>query len=93
MTIDRTASGLVDFEPSFAKGIHSMPYAVSNKEVDVRILIDWSSVEIFVDDGKYVMTDQIFPSEFYNKLQVSSTDKISLKNFNLNNIKSIWRDE
>ena len=93
MMIDRTASGLVDFEPSFAKGIHSMPYIVSNKEVDVRVIMDWSSVEIFVDDGKYVMTDQIFPTEFYNKLQVSSTDKISLKNFNLNNIKSIWKDE
>jgi fructan beta-fructosidase len=93
MTIDRMASGLVAFEPSFAKDIHALPYTVSNKEVDVRIIMDWSSVEIFVDDGKYVMTDQIFPTEFYNNLQVSSIDQIRLKNFNLNNIKSIWKDE
>ena len=93
MTIDRTASGLVDFKPSFAKDKHTLPYTVSNKEVDVRIFMDWSSVEIFIDQGKYVMTDQIFPTEFYNKLQVSSTDKIRLNNFNLNNIKSIWKNE
>lgn len=36
--------------------------------------MDWSSVEIFEDKGKYVMTDQIFPTEFYNKLTVSSSD-------------------
>jgi len=90
MSLDRRKSGLTNFEVRFANKIHSLPYIVSDKVVDVRIILDWSSIEIFVDEGKYVMTEQIFPTEFYNNLQINSKLKTTINNFKLNTIKSIW---
>ena len=88
--IDRRKSGMTDFEERFADKIHALPYDVTDKDVDVRIILDWSSVEIFIDNGKYVMTEQIFPTEFFNSLKISSKEKGQVKNFKLSNVKSIW---
>ena len=86
----RKHSGLVDFEKRFADKEHVMPYTPSNKEVDIRIIVDRSSIEIFIDDGRYVMTEQIFPTEYYNSLSISGKNKTILKNFTFSKIKSIW---
>jgi len=88
--LDRRKSGLVNFENRFANSMHTIPYKVLDKEVNVRIIVDWSSIELFIDNGKYVMTEQIFPTEFYNSLQISSVDAISIKKFTLSVIQSIW---
>jgi fructan beta-fructosidase len=93
IVLDRRLSGLIDFEERFADNIHTLPYIVSDKEVDVRIILDWSSIEIFIDKGKYVMTEQIFPTKFYNILQISAIDTISIQKFSLNTIESIWKAE
>ncbi len=88
--LDRRKSGLVDFENRFANSVHTLPYKILDKEVAIRIIVDWSSIELFIDNGKYVMTEQIFPTDFYNSLQILSVDTISIKNFTLNVIQSIW---
>ncbi len=93
MSLDRRKSGLVGFENRFADSLHTFPYKVLDKEVDIRIIVDWSSIELFIDNGKYVMTEQIFPTVFYNILQISSVDSISIKNFKLNSVKSIWKEQ
>ncbi len=93
ITLDRKQSEIVDFEEQFADHIHKLPYFLADKNGDVRIILDWSSIEIFIDHGKYVMTDQIFPTEFYSTLQISSKDDIRIESFKLNYIKSIWKDE
>ena len=90
MFLDRRQSGLTDFEERFAKNIHILPVMVTDKDVDVRIIMDWSSIEIFIDNGRYVMTEQIFPTEFYNKLAISSKEEIRIRKFSLNKVKSIW---
>ena len=28
----------------------------------LRVFVDWSSVEVFADDGRIVLTEQVFPS-------------------------------
>ena len=91
MVLDRKGSGLINFEKQFAEIIHTLPYVISEKEVDIRIILDWSSIEIFIDNGKYVMTEQVFPTVFYNKLKMSSVEKIKVKNFKLSNINPIWK--
>lgn len=90
MFINKIASGLTDFEEQFADKIHSLPYRVADREVDVRIILDWSSVEIFIDHGRYVMSEQIFPTSFYTSLQISSTDKTTITSVTLNKVNSIW---
>ncbi len=91
MTLDRHQSGLVDFEPRFAEAVHNMPYDAVEKEVDIQILMDKSSIEIFIDRGRYVMTEQIFPTKNYTVLQISSkSEDVSIKNMKVSKIKAIW---
>lgn len=84
LTFDRSKSGMVDFSPEFAK-IHQIP--LDDIEVEsVRIFIDRSSIEIFINDGELTITELIFPSEPFTK--------ISLKGFRESNslhyLKKIW---
>ncbi|MGW7206592.1 GH32 C-terminal domain-containing protein [Streptomyces sp. NPDC054837] len=58
--VDRTHSGAVDFNSTFP-GIQTAPLKAKNGKVKLRILVDWSSVEVFGGSGEAVITDQIFP--------------------------------
>ena len=59
--VDRTRSGVGDFNSTFP-GVQTAPLKPKNGKVKLRILVDWSSVEVFGDRGQSVITDQIFPS-------------------------------
>jgi fructan beta-fructosidase len=58
--VDRTKSGVSNFSSSFA-GVQSAPLRAVNGKVHLRVLVDWSSVEVFGGSGQSVITDQIFP--------------------------------
>jgi levanase len=58
--VDRTHSGAVDFNSTFP-GIQTAPLKAKNGKVKLRILVDWSSVEVFGGSGEAAITDQIFP--------------------------------
>ena len=60
MSIDRSASGLVDFQEDF-KTIQTGPIGdLPPKDIPVVIFLDQSSVEIFLNNGQKVMTAQFF---------------------------------
>jgi len=91
--LDRSRSGKTSFDEDFAKNIQTMPVPdLPNGEYEVRILMDWSSVEIFINSGQYVMTAQIFPNEFYRTLLLSNPGDMELElyEFTISLIKSIW---
>jgi len=90
--LNRKNSGLVNFEKSFADKDHVMPYLTLDKEVDVKLILDQSSIEIFIDNGRYVMTEQIFPTKNYKTLSIVSNGKGILKDFIVSKIKSIWNE-
>ncbi|MEZ4859578.1 MAG: glycoside hydrolase family 32 protein [Flavobacteriaceae bacterium] len=92
ITFDRTNSGIIDFKESFGKEIQSQPYFPLEKEVEVRVVIDQSSVEIFIDKGAYVFTNQIFPKAPYTNLEISSSETLEIKSLNIHKIKSIWNE-
>ncbi|MER7478712.1 GH32 C-terminal domain-containing protein [Streptomyces sp. NPDC126510] len=58
--VDRTRSGAGDFNSTFP-GIQTAPLKAEKGKVKLRILVDWSSVEVFGGSGEAVITDQIFP--------------------------------
>jgi fructan beta-fructosidase len=58
--VDRTRSGAVELSPDFP-GVHRAPLQPRDGKVRIRVLLDWSSVEVFGGDGEAVVTDQIFP--------------------------------
>lgn len=71
--VDRTTSGNVRFEPSFA-GIYYAPLAPTDGSITMRILVDWSSVEVFGGVGEVSLTAQIFPSNDAADAYLFSTD-------------------
>ncbi|WUG37338.1 GH32 C-terminal domain-containing protein [Streptomyces sp. NBC_00459] len=67
--VDRTHSGAVDFNSTFP-GVQTAPLKPKNGKVKLRILVDWSSVEVFGGSGEAVITDQIFPDPASQGVQV-----------------------
>ncbi|MFI9004501.1 GH32 C-terminal domain-containing protein [Streptomyces sp. NPDC053541] len=60
--VDRTRSGAVDFHDDFP-GVQRAPLSPrGDGRIELRVLVDWSSVEVFGGAGETVITDQIFPS-------------------------------
>lgn len=70
LSVDRTKSGDVGFAPSFST-VTSAPIQ-RQKAYDLRILVDKSSVEVFMDGGRRVLTNLVFPSDTYNDLTLSA---------------------
>ena len=60
VSIDRTSSGAVDFHPDFAAA-HTTRLPTQDGPVRLEVVVDVASVEVFVDDGEAVLTDQVFP--------------------------------
>ncbi len=88
LSIDRRASGIVDFEDGFA-AVHTAPFAAIEDEIRLRVMLDWSSIEVFVDGGIVTMTDQVFPRKPYDKVQLSSNGRLGLEG-EIRVLKPIW---
>jgi fructan beta-fructosidase len=60
--VDRTASGDTDFHPGFG-AVHTAPLDLEAGEpLTLEIHIDATSVEVYADGGRVVITDLVFPS-------------------------------
>ena len=76
--IDRTKSGKSDFEKGFAAR-HTAPRVTSKSNINMSLVIDVSSVELFADDGLTTMTDIFFPKKPYNKILLQGKSKTVIK--------------
>ncbi|HLO45845.1 MAG TPA: glycoside hydrolase family 32 protein [Leadbetterella sp.] len=60
LLVDRTQSGLVDFNKRFPS-VDSVKIMPENNKIRLKILVDKSIVEIYANNGKVVLTDYVFP--------------------------------
>jgi fructan beta-fructosidase len=89
--VDRTRSGKTDFHAGFA-GIHKAPLAPDNGRIKLRILVDWSSVEVFGNDGAGVITDQVFPDAASDQLELFASDgSAALVALDIYPLRRIWQ--
>jgi len=58
--VDRRLSGNTRFHPDFA-GRHGGPLALDRGRLRLVVLVDRSSVEVFANGGRTVITERIFP--------------------------------
>lgn len=87
--IDRLHAGPKGFSAAFP-GRSVAPWVTSGK-ISIRMFIDASSVEVFVDGGRLVFTNLVFPSAPFTRLQVfTSGDRIELGKTVCHNLKSVW---
>lgn len=92
-SLDRSKSGKTDFQEDF--GTHNQEMPITNLPdgaYEVRILMDHSSIEVFINKGQYVMTAQLFPNENYNALTINNfaNTPLELTEFTLSKVKRIW---
>lgn len=70
-SVDRRRSGIVDFSDEFPAVTVAPAFSESGK-VSLRIFVDRTSVELFGNGGRSVMTNLVFPNQPYTTLSVRS---------------------
>ncbi len=86
---DRTKSGKTEFQKDFA-AVHTAPRFTDDGKMNISLIIDVSSVELFADDGLTVMTEIFFPTKTYGKINLESTENVRIKQLEYVSLKSIW---
>lgn len=62
-----------------------------SKEIQLRILQDTSSAEIFLENGKHVFTMRVFTSIEQNKIFVTSLNEVTKIKYEINCLRAIKR--
>ena len=68
--MDRTQSGIISFNKEFASTTY-VPIGLQ-KKYTLRLFIDKASIEAFDGNGKFAMTNLVFPDEPYNGMKFFS---------------------
>ncbi len=86
LRIDRSRSGRSDFSPAFA-AVHTAPLRILNGKLELRLLLDTSSVEVFAQGGESVLTDLMLPDS--PELTLSLAETGDLANVRVDSL-SLW---
>ncbi len=88
--IDRTNSGKVSFEKGFANK-HTAPRFSTKTNMDMSLIIDDASIELFADGGLSVMTEIYFPNSILSNININSKSDFKISSLNFSNMMSIWQ--
>lgn len=88
--INRFHSGEVEFNSRFP-GTHAAPLTLSDDSLNMRILLDRSSLEVFAGEGERVLTDRIFPGTHATGLRLYSKGGSAwLDTITVWHLESVW---
>jgi fructan beta-fructosidase len=87
--IDRTRSGRVDFHPLFP-GIDGAPAMLQDMGITLHVFIDQSIIEVFINDGRGVITSQVFPTSGA-AIETFADDPAADLSLQVWNLKSVWK--
>ena len=91
VSVDRSESGTTSFNDQFGnlqKGV----LTTTNDAFNVEVVIDRSSLELFIDNGTTVMTTLVFPETVYDMMRVG-LDSPSLHQVSVERLGSVWASE
>lgn len=86
--LDRSSIKNHSFSPDF-KSVQTAPTYFSKENLKIEVYKDASSVEIFINDGEWVMTSLYFSEQDLNQMKISSDLKVSAR-IKASDFKSIW---
>lgn len=72
ISFDRRQSGITDFSVDFPSVTVCPTFDTTTGSTSLRMMLDRSSVELFANGGKGIMTNLVFPTEPYTTLTVSA---------------------
>ena len=87
IAFDRREAGISNFSVDFPAVTVSPTFSINGK-TSVHLFIDRSSVEMFAKDGKYVMTNLVFPNEPYSSISFSSEGSAKISNLEIYSLKA-----
>ena len=87
--LDRSRSGVVEFSPSFG-ALQTAPMITDGDSVSLRVFLDHSSLEIFVNEGETVFSALVFPRSPYDSIVLEADEDIELSSGAVYALKSIW---
>jgi fructan beta-fructosidase len=85
-SIDRTKAGVSNFNEGFA-AVALAPRLSYAMNMDLSILLDKTSIELFADGGRTVMTALFFPTSPYTKWEIVSKEKMPSSSIKLYSFK------
>ena len=90
-TFDRSNSGIVNFDSHFADLV-KIPWLTRSETTELRIIVDQSSIEIFIDGGRNVITGLVFPDSIYDRVQIAGDNNVEVSSATLAILDSIWAE-
>jgi fructan beta-fructosidase len=88
--IDRTRSGKVDFQKDFP-GKYAAALPLEGNTLTLHIFLDKSSVEVFANDGRCVLTCLLFPDAQDSGLELySQGGKVKVQSLRTWTLQSVW---
>ena len=86
-SVDRRQSGDTSFSNVFAS-IETLKLNAASDKIKVRILVDKSVLEIFVNNGEYVFTEQVFPKHNEGSIELfAEKGKANFSNVSVKQVK------
>ena len=86
---DRTKSGETGFNQKFINSSQQNIQIGKRDQLDFRLILDSCSIEIFINEGEFVLTNQIFPKEEYTELKIIPGKNSTINNLEIRSIKSV----
>jgi len=91
--VDRTKSSTIDFHSDFTAK-HKAPMKPEYGRIQLSIYVDWSSVEVFGNSGKTIISDLIFPDLESRDLELYAIGgEVRVVSLQINDLVSIWGNE
>lgn len=88
--IDRAGAGNVAFNPGFPAR-HEGPLVLDQGRLQLKVIVDWSMIEVFGNDGEIVLADRVFLSQGPNTLELFSTGgRATVVDFKAWELQSVW---
>lgn len=84
-SMDRTNSGDITFSKDFA--VTTTAPVKTDGDMRLRLFVDKSSIEAFDGNGRFAMSNLVFPSLPYNNLTLSSAGKSKINSLVIYNLK------
>lgn len=87
--VDRTHSGMTSFSKDFLVRI-AAPLHITSPTLQLEILADRNSLEVFADGGHVVLTNLVFPEQNAYGLEIFSSDRTGTVELEGWTVPSIW---
>lgn len=90
LSTDRSQSGIIDFSEKFANKPQTM-WLEGQGFGNVQLILDKASVEIFINNGRFSMTNIYFPTEPFSKIAIESNKPQTIYKVGAQELCSIYK--